>query len=76
MAVVQKPWKLPRRAARALKCPHARPGSLPPEGAAFLPWGGPAAANAPTLAFGSLPPEGAAFSPWGGPAAKTNGGPP
>ncbi|WP_255593295.1 DEAD/DEAH box helicase [Acidovorax sp. sic0104] len=55
--------------------PHAPPlrGSLPPEGAAVLPWGGPAAKrhdpHAPPLR-GSLPPEGAAVLPWGGPAAK------
>ena len=45
--------------------PHAPPlrGSLPPEGAAFSPWGGPAmktSPHAPPLR-GSLPPEGARF---------------
>ncbi len=50
--------------------------ALPPEGAQFAPWGGPAALlTAPTLAASSvnsaaaLPPEGARFAPWGGPAA-------
>ena len=56
--------------------PHAPPlrGSLPPEGAAFSPWGGPAmktSPHAPPLR-GSLPPEGGAFSSWGGPAMKTS----
>ncbi len=55
--------------------PHAPPlrGSLPPKGAAFSSWGGPAMAtnpHAPPLR-GSPPPEGAAFSSWGGPAMKT-----
>ena len=50
----------------------AAAAALPPEGAQFAPWGGPAAQMwTPTLAAAAaaLPPEGAQFAPWGGPAA-------
>ncbi len=44
--------------------PLAAQGPLPPKGAAFSSWGGPAMKNgphAPLAAQGPLPPEGAAF---------------
>jgi hypothetical protein len=48
----------------------AAAATLPPEGAPFAPWGGPAALSTPTLAAGAaaLPPEGAQFASWDGPA--------
>jgi hypothetical protein len=50
--------------------------ALPPKGAEFATWGGPASRlTTPTLAAvaAALPPKGAEFATWGGPASLIAG---